>query len=296
MVLRRIWALALTVHIAAAFRDTSPFFLFSTTRISDVPIAHSQLVSSSALTDQVSHALSSCPSDTYIIIAQPGVSASDFSAGSSSPNLRQYLNKTAGIVETWVVPEVAGLLDARSLERQVQERCKADVLRIDATTGAIPNDGVYPRVVYVRFPSLPTARHDRMSKLAEHDSFLHAVISEVGGDKYSVIYTTTPPSADFTPSEQQVAPDDYEMDDPFQSVLHTDLKRELGSTHAQRSDKDNLALFDKYQYLSPGVFMGLFVFILLFMILYVGISAVASLQVSYFAFSKEMGPSQQKKS
>jgi hypothetical protein len=41
--------------------------------------------------------------------------------------------------------------------------------------------------------------------------------------------------------------------------------------------------------------MGLMVFILLFMILYVGISAVAGLQVSYFAFSKEMGPAAQKK-
>jgi hypothetical protein len=41
--------------------------------------------------------------------------------------------------------------------------------------------------------------------------------------------------------------------------------------------------------------MGVFVFILLFLILYVGISAVAGLQVSYFAFSKEMGPSGQKK-
>lgn len=41
--------------------------------------------------------------------------------------------------------------------------------------------------------------------------------------------------------------------------------------------------------------MGLMVFLLLFVILYVGISAVSSLQVSYFAFSKEMGPAGQKK-
>jgi hypothetical protein len=41
--------------------------------------------------------------------------------------------------------------------------------------------------------------------------------------------------------------------------------------------------------------MGLTVSIPLLLILYVGISAVASLEVSYFAFSKEMGPSAQKK-
>lgn len=41
--------------------------------------------------------------------------------------------------------------------------------------------------------------------------------------------------------------------------------------------------------------MGLTVALLLFMILYVGISAIAGLEVSYMAFSKEMGPQAQKK-
>lgn len=41
--------------------------------------------------------------------------------------------------------------------------------------------------------------------------------------------------------------------------------------------------------------MGLSVSIVLFLILYVGVTAVAGLEVSYFAFSKEMGPTAQKK-
>ena len=41
--------------------------------------------------------------------------------------------------------------------------------------------------------------------------------------------------------------------------------------------------------------MGLLVSVILLSILYVGISAVASLQVSYAAFDKEMGPAAQKK-
>lgn len=44
-----------------------------------------------------------------------------------------------------------------------------------------------------------------------------------------------------------------------------------------------------------GLFMGLVVGLLLFSILYVGISAVSSIQVSYAAFDKEMGPAAQKK-
>jgi len=294
MVMRRIWALALATQSAAAFKDTSPFFLFSTSRLSDPFVAHSQLASSSHVTEQVSKALSSCPSDTYIVISQPGVAASDYTVGTSSPNLRHYLNKTNGVQETWVIPEVAGVLDARSIEKQVEEQCQADVLRIDATTGSIPNDGVYPRVVFVRFPALPTKHQERTAKLEEHDSFLHAVISEVGGDKYTVVYTTSPPASDYMPASKHQASTDYEMDDSLQSILHTDMKRDLGA-HAFKGNGSDLALFDKYEFLSPGVFMGLFISIILFLILWVGISAVASLQVSYFAFSKEMGPAQQKK-
>ena len=47
--------------------------------------------------------------------------------------------------------------------------------------------------------------------------------------------------------------------------------------------------------LMTGLFMGLLAGALLVAILSVGISAVSSLQVSYGAFDKEMGPAAQKK-
>jgi hypothetical protein len=282
-------------------------------RLSDSATTYSQLASASSIAAEVSDALSSCPSDTYIIISQPGVSASDFAHSKSSPNLRQYLNKTNGVQESWIIPELAGSLDVASIEKQVEERCKADVLRIDATStsfqrektlkpgspltfilaGAIPNDGVFPRIVHVRFPALPLG-HQRNAKLEEHDSFLHAVISEIGGNDYTVVYATTQ-AEDGHRQHVYEAGADYEMDDHMQSILHTDMKRDLSSGHSLQSNSSNLGLFDKYEFLSPGIFMGLFISIILFLILYVGISAVASLQVSYFAFSKEMGPAQQKK-
>ena len=42
--------------------------------------------------------------------------------------------------------------------------------------------------------------------------------------------------------------------------------------------------------------MGLLVTILLSSIVYVGVSAISGLEVSYMAFSKEMGPQAQQKS
>lgn len=88
------------------------------------------------------------------------------------------------------------------------------------------------------------------------------------------------------------------MDPGFQNPLHTDLKRDL--THHKRASDGNITLpdgplFERYQYLTPGLFMGLLVSFILISILYVGVNGVASLQVSYAAFDKEMGPATQKK-
>lgn len=152
------------------------------------------------------------------------------------------------------------------------------------------------------------------------DSFLHSVIAAVDGEEYTVIYTTTPPSVS-QDTEPQLREQLYEMDEPFPSMMHTDLKRDL-SAHA-RNASSNLPLFEKYQFLSPGmsesvfvlelhvrpgltlaglltwciagIFMALTVTLPLMAILYVGIRALTSLEVSYYAFSKEMGPTAQKK-
>lgn len=118
-------------------------------------------------------------------------------------------------------------------------------------------------------------------------------------------------------AEQQ----DYKMDEPpFHENMHTDLKRGLERGLKRRQERTgddfqrDLPLFEKYQFLTPGesgamsqnvfsanlsmflgIFMGLTVSIMLFGILYVGVSAIAGLEVSYMAFSKEMGPQAQKK-
>ncbi|KAI9875445.1 MAG: hypothetical protein M1830_008470 [Pleopsidium flavum] len=152
-----------------------------------------------------------------------------------------------------------------------------------------------PRVIRVDFPPLP-AGTGRAAKLAENDAFLASIIDLLPSPKYTVIYTTTPVSANQRPlvSESRV----YEMDDTFASSVHMDLKRDFSIHDRVSSDNTTLSsgpLFEKYQFFTPGIFMGLLVGFLLLSILYVAISGVASLQVSYAAFDKEMGPSGQKK-
>ena len=86
------------------------------------------------------------------------------------------------------------------------------------------------------------------------------------------------------------------MDDKYGSALHTELKRDV-SAHPGRygAAAQSGSLFERYVFLSPGVLVGLLVVLPMFSILYIALSAIAGLKVSYHAFSKEMGPAAQKK-
>jgi hypothetical protein len=97
------------------------------------------------------------------------------------------------------------------------------------------------------------------------------------GHAFTLIYYTTP-----------INSEDYRIQDGF---LHTEFKRAEGSA----TNTTGAPLFEKYNFLSPGLFMAFFTMIPLFALFYVGLSALTSLKVSYFAFSKEMGQFGQKK-
>jgi hypothetical protein len=81
--------------------------------------------------------LSSCPTETYIIISQPGVSATDYSPPLAAPHLRHLLNKTEKTVSVTVaIPEVAGDIDAHAITRYLEDKCKAEILKADAASMA----------------------------------------------------------------------------------------------------------------------------------------------------------------
>lgn len=145
------------------------------------------------------------------------------------------------------------------------------------------------------------------------DAHLHSILSN--HTAHTIIFIGVPASGESSNL-------DYESENtpPGHNSMHTDLKRDVdhGFKRAEQSNSTNpqekLALFEKYQFLSPGeflkccrygcsntniqtsgIFMGLVTVLLLLSILYVGVSAIAGLEVSYMSFSKEMGPNAQKK-
>lgn len=89
------------------------------------------------------------------------------------------------------------------------------------------------------------------------DAYLATVLAFLPSDKYTIIYTTSPPAdAEYQQVESQEQL--YEYDEPYPSGMHTDLKRDLlAHTRASNSSNldSNLPLFEKYQFLNAGKFI-----------------------------------------
>ena len=163
-------------------------------------------------------------------------------------------------------------------------------------------------------PDIPSDAKSRAESFKNTDDALVPTVQTVLSAQQNAVlmYITTPPTHKVQDQGDQ---HHYEMDDPYPSSMHTDLKRDVYPRQDSGSGdmQAGLPLFEKYQFLTPGkpftlphipfavltqfvgLFMSLFVTILLLSILYVGISAISGLEVSYMAFSKEMGPQAQKK-
>lgn len=147
----RFGLLALGVAAVDAFRDTSPFFLASTSEYVDTidttrrsystnhtslrVLTNSAYIKSSySLFKDLSSSLSTCPSDYYVVVNQPGVHSSDFSTRKSAPRLgAKMLGKDKSIRSKMSVNEVGGLLETKDIKSLLEEKCKAQTTVIDGS-------------------------------------------------------------------------------------------------------------------------------------------------------------------
>ncbi|KAL1982114.1 hypothetical protein VTN96DRAFT_1710 [Rasamsonia emersonii] len=289
MHLGRFWLLALGAAAVEGFKDTSPFVFFSTSEFST---SSSHLKTATSLLGDVWSKLKTCPSDYYVIALQPGVHATDYSDRKAAPRLREkVMGKDKAIRSNFTVTEVAGILDPSFIRSGLRDECGAQVTEIDASTGSYPmNFGSSPRVIDVTFPALPLGSN-RAQQLADNDAFLADIIDRIPSSKYTLIYVTSPREFVENGESDSVV---YNSD-VFQEPLHMQLKRDY-TGHARQDESDSSkSLFQKYQFLSPGIFMGLLASFVCLVIFYVGFSALTSLEVPYAAFEKDTAPGSQKK-
>jgi hypothetical protein len=119
------------------------------------------------------------------------------------------------------------------------------------------------------------------------DSFLNAALFTIGHDKYTIVLATTPPN--FPPPPPII-------DDEVESFFRTEFKRDVDNHEGPvGTTAAGAPVFAKYTFLNPALFMAFFAIFPFLFLVWVALTALGSLQVSYFAFSKEMGPAAQKK-
>jgi len=256
-----------------------------------------ELQTASSVLQATKDFLRTCPSDLYIIIQQPALAASDLSARGAVPHLRAAIADTRVKGFYSVTDVVAENLDVvQELESFIASSCGQNVVsRMDVSLSNVI-DGA-KNIIVANLESLSTDPAVRAGELADRDAMINTNFFEhlSSGSEYTVIYTTTPVGA-VIDSEDVEPVEPVVYDAQFDATEHLDLKRDF-RVRADNStnSRDTRPLFEKYQFFTPGIFMGLLVGILLLSILSVGLNAIGSLKVSYGAFDKEMGPAAQKK-
>ena len=191
-------AFALVAGVVHAYRDSSPFFMFSTSEyashhISDIPlsritdcyrfpISSSQLQSASSLSADVALSLSKCLTDHYIIIIQPDVQASDFSIQSRVPTLSARFKENMSWANFRLrslvsIADVVGEIDVNTWRETLETSCDASTYIVDGEAGMSHIwDAAKlktPVVIGVNLPSLEGLKGQERDKvLRDHDRML----------------------------------------------------------------------------------------------------------------------------
>ncbi|KAH7318756.1 BIG/ATPase V1 complex, subunit S1 [Stachybotrys elegans] len=256
---------------SAAFSDTTPFALLSTSTFANDPTSN-QLQSSSTVLKYTAEFVASCPTDRYLIVTQPGINAGELRSNDACalPSLCNAADASS-LQGRYIVSEVVGAVAGAGISAMIETACSQKEKKVT--------------IEEVNLSSL--SQEDRVESLAENDAVLSSSLKRLTTtDSYTIVFLSTPGE-----------PTSYKAD--FGEAMHTDLKRGIKASHVRRdsnnTDWDRLPVFEKYQFFTPGIWMALVTAIILLGILYVGLSALTSLEVSYGAFDKDMGPAAQKK-
>ncbi|KAK3901116.1 BIG/ATPase V1 complex, subunit S1 [Staphylotrichum tortipilum] len=277
--------LACAASQAQAFSDTSPFILFSTAKLRAPFPPASNLQTASDVFSAAQSLLAGCPTTRYILVSQPNLHAADIRDALDScrltPNLCRAVRglgaedgEDGGHV--WAVAEVVGQVSSRLLGGFVQAACR--------------REGVEAAVERVELRHLPAVGSGEEGKRGEvvgdNDHELGRLLETLGDSDYTVMVFSDP--------------NEFKAYEPeFAAPVHMDMRRWAEkpeeSADSKSNSTTNLPLFEKYQFFTPGIFMSFIVLAIILSILGVGLKALASLEVSYGAFDKEMGPAAQRK-
>ncbi|KAF8252623.1 BIG1-domain-containing protein [Wilcoxina mikolae CBS 423.85] len=278
-----------------AFSDTSPYFLISSSSSIPSSARTHNILSTTSFISLASAEIKKCESDAYILVSQPGLHIEDLTAtkhaGVHIKDLLASVDADRRLIagNVFVTGGNEGDMGAvvEKLQSVAERECDARVKGVDAKTGSLEmgmDEGKKPKVIRVDFDALTGDKEERKKMVEVHDAFLHSVLEMVGAGRYTLVFASSPIGA--------VEEEKKKVEKKPQLELRSVEVREDAGVKNQTIGG---GLFHRYQFFTPGIFMGYLAFFLLISILYVGLSAVSSIQVSYGSFDKEMGPAAQKK-
>lgn len=225
----------------------------------DSALQTSQISTAAHVEDSLLSTLDDCAASLYILVEQPGAHASDLRDGTAMPAMQQRMSSRdyRSVVQ---VPEVMGEINSIKVADTLSRTCDLERTSVqDYQSGG--RKGHAAVVGPVQLPALKAdgAQNVRTEMLGQADAVLDMQLASVLANHTShvIIYVSTPASG----TERAR----YEMDEPpYHAIMHTDLKRDVGEEGIEAvkpletkaaNPQDGLPLFEKYQFLSPGVFL-----------------------------------------
>ncbi|KAF8538523.1 vacuolar ATP synthase subunit S1-domain-containing protein [Trichophaea hybrida] len=281
--------------LTSAFSDTSPYFLISSSSSIPPSARIHNILSTTSFISIASAEIKKCESDAYILVSQPGLHIEDLTAtkhaGVHIKDLLTSVDADRRLIaeNVFVTGGNEGDMGAvvEKLQGVAERVCNARVKGVDAKTGSLEmvmDEGKKPKVIRVDFDALSGDKEERKKMVEVHDAFLHSVLEMVGAGRYTFVFASSPIGA--------VEVKKVVVKKPQLELRSVEVREDVG---VKNQTTIGGGLFHRYQFFTPGIFMGYLAFFLLISILYVGLSAVSSIQVSYGSFDKEMGPAVQKK-
>ena len=93
------------------------------------------VLSAASIQKSIEFQLAACPSDSYVLVSQPGASTEGYTNANPVPHMRAKLSGSDEKIRSRIIVDaVHGNIDVHSMSALLQEKCGAAPMRIDASS------------------------------------------------------------------------------------------------------------------------------------------------------------------
>jgi len=254
--------LAALCPLSLAFSDTFPIITWSlqgSNIIDSLPLKLSTTAHSASLLENILFNNELCDHDAIVLIDQPGLHASDLRTLPSSSSLARFLSSATSSRQFPYVRNPSQSPFA-SVAQSISDRCSSQVLEFTPGQEGVTLDSASKYVIHIPMPHLEGTSGSRKSIMTEHDTRLSSGLEAIANvfPNHIVVF-----AGSSIPSKRRF----------------DDTARVNAFDPQPSASKKEGGILSRFQLLTPGLITTLFIaFFILVPIVFVGISALASIQ------------------